>query len=144
MGRSGYSDDYGDDENYNNALELYRRAVRNAFGGKRGRAFLQELLEALDALPEKRLIMGELEREGAVCAIGSVGARRGTKMDDLDIEDAAAIGKRFGIAECMVREIEFTNDDEFCYLRRNGETPEQRWERVRRWVVSMIEHPESV
>lgn len=141
MSRSGYNDDYGSD--YPGQMDLYRSNVQRAFRGKRGRAFMRELLEALDAMPEKRLIVGELQHKGAVCAIGSVGAKRGTRMDDLDVEAPDLIAKRFGIAECMVREIEFENDDDFAY-RRNSETDEQRWTRVRAWVVSMIEKPETV
>jgi len=139
MGRSGYSEDYGDD--HPGQIWLYRSAVRQAFSGKRGRAFMLELLEALDAMPEKRLIAHELQHDGAVCAIGSVGAKRGTKMDDLDPEEADVIAKRFGLAECMVREIAFVNDDDFA--DRSNETPENRFARVRRWVVGQIEKPGS-
>lgn len=142
MSRSGYSEDYDSDCPYPNATELYRGAVRSALRGKRGQAFLRELLEALDALPEKKLIAESLQRDGAVCAIGSVGARRGTKMDDLDPEEAGDIAKRFGIAECMVREIEFVNDDDLCFIWPPI-TDEQRWERVRRWVVRQLENPGS-
>lgn len=139
MGRSGYDDDY-DDSDY--PLALYRGTVRSAFRGKRGRAFMRELLEALDAMPEKRLIVGELQHEGAVCAIGSVGAKRGTRMDDLDVEAPDQVAKRFGIAECMVREIEFNNDDDFA-MHCSGETPEKRWARVRAWVAKNVEDPSS-
>ena len=54
MSRSGYSDDY-------EGLGLYRQTVENALRGKRGQAFLRELLEALDALDEKKLIEGYLK-----------------------------------------------------------------------------------
>ncbi len=141
MSRSGYSDDYCD-EDYPNAADLYRGAVLSAVKGKRGQAFLRELLEALDAMPEKRLIAHDLELDGAVCAIGSVGVKRGTRMDDLDPEDADKIAERFGIAVCMVREIEFTNDDDFAY--RQQETPEQRWTRVRKWVAKVLADPNYV
>lgn len=141
MNRSGYSEDYdGGDEPYANALDLYRGAVRSALGGKRGQAFLREMLEALDAMPQKRLTDYYLQRQnGDVCAIGCVGVRRGTKMDDLDPEEADKIAKRFGIAECMVREIESVNDDDFGVFATL--TDEQRFEKVRRWVVRNLEKP---
>ena len=49
MSRSGYSDDC---EN----LGLWRGAVEKSIKGKRGQAFLKEMLVALDSLPEKKLI----------------------------------------------------------------------------------------
>src|ERR1700744_1892497 len=131
MSRSGYSEDC---EN----LALYREAVRRAIQGKRGRAFLQEMLTALDALPEKRLISHELrDADGEVCAIGSVGLKRGVDMSKLDVEDADQLATAFGIAPSLVREIEFMNDDDFSY--RTGPTPEQRFASMRAWVVKMLE-----
>ena len=64
MSRSGYSDDCSGRE-----LNLWRGAVESAIRGKRGQAFLREMLVALDAMPEKRLIAGELVTPtGEVCA----------------------------------------------------------------------------
>lgn len=134
MSRSGYSEDY--DEQFPNAGWLWMRAVENAVKGKRGQAFLRELSEALEALPNKRLIEGELERDGEVCAIGSVGVRRGIEMRKLDMDDTRAIGKAFRIPPALVAEIESTNDDDFSYRH---ETPEQRYERVLKWVREQIE-----
>lgn len=131
MGRSGYSDDC-------ESLGLWRGAVKKAIRGKRGHAFLQELLTTLDAMPNKRLISDELQdRDGDVCAIGSVGAARGVDMSKLDIENPDQIAKAFGIAPALVQEIEFMNDDDFSYCNRNS-TPEQRFERMLTWVVSML------
>lgn len=132
MSRSGYVDDWDGDE-WSYALCLGRVAV--AFKGKRGQAFLKELLVTLDAMPEKRLIANDLETpEGAVCAIGSVGKARGVDMSKLDPEDAQAVGAAFGIAESMAREIVYVNDEGGDHK----ETPEQRFERIRKWVISKI------
>lgn len=57
MSRSGYSDDY-DGDNWD--LIRWRGAVTSAIRGKRGQAFLREALAALDAMPEKQLIAGDL------------------------------------------------------------------------------------
>jgi hypothetical protein len=63
MSRSGYSDDYDD----GNSLAMYRGVVASAMRGKRGQAFFRDLVDALDAMPEKRLIEGDLIREEPPC-----------------------------------------------------------------------------
>lgn len=130
MSRSGYSDDYDFDPL---ALGRWRAQVASSIRGKRGQAFLRELIEALDALPEKRLIANDLEHAGNVCAIGSVGLRRGVDMSVLDPHDSDTIAGKFGIAHQLVREIEFMNDE--CYY---GTTPEGRWQFMRDWAVSQL------
>jgi len=134
MSRSGYTDD-GNLENYN----LYRANVDRAFAGKRGQAFLKEVLAALDALPEKRLIENMLHEHGEVCAIGSVGKARGLHMPNLeDYEDwdiGIVVAKIFGIAAPMAREIMYMNDSDYG---RDDETPEQRYTRMRKWIAEEI------
>jgi hypothetical protein len=131
MSRSGYSDGCDGWD-----LIRWRGAVNSAIKGKRGQAFLLELLAALDALPEKRLTSGVLEEHGEVCAIGSVGLMRGIDMGKLDVENSEQIAGAFGIAPALVKEIEFINDDDFSY--RDDETPEKRFGRVRNWVVARL------
>ncbi len=133
MNRAAYSDDCGEDQW---ALIRWRGAVASAIKGKRGQAFLREMLEALDAMPEKRLIREELAKDGAVCAIGSVGAKRGVDMSALDPGDHYRLSEVFGIPNALVREIEYTNDD--CWY---GETPERRFDRMRKWVVDQLRSP---
>jgi len=133
MSRSGYSEDYDGDL----PPELYRTAVRNAINGKRGQAFFKEMLSALDSLPEKKLIAEDLEHlDGNVCAIGSVGKARGIDMSKLRPEYARQIANVFGISECLVREIEYENDEGAAYWK--NETPEERFVRMRNWVVAKI------
>lgn len=127
MSRSGYTDDY-------ETIELYRRTVLNAVRGKRGQAFLRDLLAALDAMPSKRLIPHELVNEsGEVCAIGSLGVQRGVDMSQIDALDRDSVAKAFGIAPSLAAEIEYLNDEWHA-----PETPEQRWARMRRWVERML------
>lgn len=135
MSRSGYNDDCGGWE-----LNLWRGAVASAIKGKRGQAFLRELLFALEGMSDKRLIAHELQdEEGQVCAIGRVGQARGTPMSDLDPTYSDAIAKRFGVAEALVKELEFINDDDFGFERYHGrDTPEDRWRRVHAWVKAHI------
>ena len=129
MSRAGYSDDID-----HWALIRWRGQVASAMKGKRGQAFLRELIDALDAMPEKRLIAGELQEGGNVCAIGSVGARRGLDMSGLDPHDPETLSGAFGIAHQLVREIEFMNDEAVCW----NETDEQRWSRMRAWAVENL------
>lgn len=131
MSRSGYVDDY--DEQFPNALALYRTSVEQAIYGKRGQAFLRDLIAALDAMPEKKLISDQLEAEGAVCAIGSVGKMRGVDMSGIDPYDHASLSKTFGIARCLAAEVMFENDEGAGYWVVD-EDPEKRWQRMRDWA----------
>lgn len=138
MSRSGYSEDY--DEEFPNALELFRANIDRTIDGKRGQAFLRDLLGALDALPEKRLIADDLEHQGEVCAIGALGKARGIDMKGIDPEDAKCVAKMFGITAILAREIVFENDEGAGYWAREKETPEARWQRMREWVSGHIKN----
>lgn len=162
MSRSGYVDDMCDQW----AMICYRGAVSSAIRGRRGQAFLREMLAALDAMPEKRLISGALVfdgqpgipwdvrphedvivggdtlvtgcgesvRVGDVCAMGCLGLTRSTKMDGVDAHDAPTVAGLFGIAEALAREIAYVNDEDGY----RAESPELRFERVRKWVVENL------
>lgn len=158
MSRSGYTDDCEDVL----ALGRWRAAVRSAMRGRRGQAFLKELLAALDAMPDKRLIINSLKIDGdqirygdpeiivggdelvdggghvapmgAVCALGAIGEARGMDMSGLDPHESEMIADAFGIARAMACEIVYYNDE--CGSSR--ETPEERWVRMRKWVESRI------
>lgn len=130
MSRSGYSDDVENDW----ALICYRGAVASGIRGKRGQAFLREMLMALDALPEKKLVADELEMAGQVCAIGSVGQARGIDMSKLSPEEYWQVAEAFGISEALTREIVFMNDNDGY----RDETPEKRFDRMRAWVVNNL------
>ena len=163
MSRSGYTDDDGDDPL---AHGRWRAAVRSSLQGKRGQALLKELAEALDAMPDKRLYPGSFATaEGEFCALGVLGAKRGTKMDDLGDEDycdPGFVANRFGIAPAMAAEIMYMNDEyavdvwkwvdvEICGPVRpyypdhgrhtrcvrvhNDKHPQERWQRMRAWVA---------
>lgn len=129
MSRSGYSEEFDDQW----PLIRWRGQVASAIKGKRGQAFLREMLSALDAMPEKRLIAHELRQGGEVCALGSVGAQRGIELESLDPEYPEGLAAVFGIAHQLVQEIEYVNDEEGW-----DKTPEDRWQRVRSWVAASI------
>lgn len=165
MSRSGYTDDFDDPL----AHGRWRQAVRRAVEGKRGQALLRDLVEALDAMPDKRLYPGSFATaDGEFCTLGALGAKRGTKMDDLGDEDecdTGTVGQRFGIAPAMAAEIMYLNDEyavdcwkwvevEFCgpvrphwpdygcHTRQvrvhNDRHPQERWERMRAWALKNL------
>lgn len=133
MSRSGYSDDC-------KYIALYRRAVGNALSSKRGRSFLLELRDALDAMPVKELARGVLnDIDMGCCALGAVARARGMDTSDIDPDWREQVGKRFGIAPCMAAEIAYEND--LNDYSRPNETPTQRWKHMRRWVDKVLEDP---
>lgn len=107
--------------------------MKSAIRGKRGQAFLKELVEALDLMPEKRLIREELRSHGEVCTLGAIGVYRGIAVDAIDPEDHAILACEFGVASQLIQEIEFENDDAV-----RDKTPEDRWKRMRAWAVAQI------
>jgi hypothetical protein len=142
MSRANYTDESDDQW----AQVMWRGAVASAIKGKRGQAFLREMLVALDSLPEKKLISGKLQDETddtAVCSLGAVGRLRGVDLkgfnpegdeDDccyeLDTEGLAGVLK---ISDALTREIMYMNDD--AYSINNAE---ERWMRMRAWVERQI------
>jgi hypothetical protein len=129
MSRSNYSDDTDD----NWQLIKWRGMVASATRGKRGQQFFRDLVAALDAMPEKTLIAYELENLEGVCAIGSLGRARSIDMSKLDQEEPEGVAAAFNIAPCLAQEVVYMND-EWLY----GESPEDRWKRMRRWAEEMI------
>lgn len=130
MSRSGYVDGIED------PLELgrWRAQVLSAIRGRRGQSFLRELATAMDAMPVKELIAEELiDSEGQCCTLGVVCAARGIDVSQIDPDEPDQVAQRLGIAEQMVREIVYKNDEEW------GEpTPAHRWERMRKWVATHL------
>ena len=163
MSRSGYDYDCDDPLAYGR----WRAHVASATRGKRGQRLLRDMLAALDAMADKRLVAHELEvsseadaknaaawasitlrdpseypgwrrpdnvRDGDVCALGSVGKMRGLDMSSLDPHDPDTVASAFDCAAQLAREVTYINDECGPY----GETPEQRFARVRGWVASKI------
>ena len=96
---------------------------------------MREMLEVLEAMPEKRLIAGELQKaDGEVCALGAVGLKWGMRMALIDPEDREQVALKFGIAIALAAEIMFENDEGGS----NHDNPVARWRRMREWVKSQI------
>src|SRR5690348_16978662 len=133
MSRSGYTDDCE-----GGSLACWRGVIASATRGKRGQRFFRDLLTALDAMPVKRLVAGELETdEGEVCALGSLAKAKGATLELDDTYDWDKLGATFDIAYQLACEVMFVNDEAGPY---RGETDEQRWARVRMWTARQI-HP---
>ena len=104
MSRSGYTEDHEDPLEFG----LWRARVASAMRGKRGQAFLRELAAAMDAMPEKVLIDGELiDDDGQCCAIGVVCKARGIDVSRIDYYDREEVGEAVNIAGPMAAEIEY-------------------------------------
>lgn len=139
MSRSGYVDDQ---EQWD--YIRWRGRVSSAIKGRRGQRLLLDLVQALDALPEKRLITDKLILDtGDVCALGAVGLKRGILMWPLNPDDedkdydpdfaADELEGVFDASACLIREIQFLNDEGCSHV-----SPEERWRRVRAWAVKRL------
>ncbi len=138
MSRSDYSD--GECSGWD--LIRWRGAVKSAIRGKRGQKFFKELLAAMDAMQNKILVANELETSsGEFCTLGVLGCARGIEMQEIDPEDHETVAKVFNVSDALVREVVFMNDDGGHYY---GETPEDRWLRMRKWVVENINNDAAV
>ena len=140
MGRHGYVDDLEQKD-----LAMWRGRVTSALRGKRGQAMLRELAAALDAMPEKRLISGLLkDQDGCVCTTGCIlAAKNVPDIVDDEGDDHGWIAGHLNVAECVVQEIEYKNDEYgSAWDLKEGkwipETPEQRWTRMRAWVDKQL------
>ena len=127
MSRSGYS------ENIDNwDMIKWRGVIASATRGKRGQQFFRDIVSALDAMPVKELIYGDLQTpDGGVCALGCLAKHKGISVEKMDTENYEALGKTFNIAPGLAQEVMFMNDE-------YGPTPQRRWQIVRDWAEKQI------
>lgn len=131
MSRSDYSDDI---EQWQ--LIKWRGQLASAIRGKRGQRLLLDLIEAMDAMPEKILIAEDLvNAEGDHCALGVVGKKRGLPIETIDPEDSEFVAEAFDVAHQLACEVVYINNE----AGRYDETPQQRWQRVRDWAVRHVQ-----
>lgn len=111
MSRSGLYEDDGDDPL---ATGRWRGAVKSAINGKRGQAFLRDLAEALDAMPNKVLVAGELQADnGCHCTLGVIGQKRGLNVAKMDVDNYDAIADSLDVNAKVAQEIMWENDEAF-------------------------------
>lgn len=134
MGRAGYDDCGGMDSDERWQWICWRGAVKSAIRGRKGQAFLKEMLAALEALPDAHLIIDEMEDiYGSVCALGAVGQVRKIDLSRIDPYDYSSVAGAFGIPESLAREIMHLNDD-YNYQS----SPRERWYEMKVWLERQI------
>jgi hypothetical protein len=135
VSRHGYTDDYDGEDNG----AMWRGMIASATRGKRGQAFFRALLAALDAMPAKRLVDGELEKDGDYCALGVLAKAKGAVLAGLDTTDWDSLGSLFDIAPQLAQEVMCINDESVDWTQHSTEcAPEERWRIVRGWVARQI------
>lgn len=129
MSRSGYCDDI-EQKDY----AMWRGRVMSAIRGKRGQKLIADLRKALEEMPDKRLVKGELQTSGGdVCSLGCVGVSRGHDFKSLDPEqDNDVLAKTLDVAECLIREIEYENDETF-------RSEEDRYKHMLNWAIRHLQ-----
>lgn len=129
---------YSEDEDYPGQFGLWQANCDRSIAGRAGQLALRELEAALLALPEKRLIAHELERDGDVCAIGALVKYKGiTPKNDPDGE-MDLIGVECGIPRLAAWKLVELNDSILDTKWSDGKliplTPEERYQSVLDWV----------
>jgi len=146
---------FNEDEDFNNQSLLWEANQERCIRGRKGQAALRELEAALLALPEKRLITDELENaRGDVCAIGAlvrfkgkenpmIGDSFGGAEDNLtinadEIERATIdLAQELGVPRLVALAVVRENDEDHYYYPATI-TPEQRYERMLKWVQQAL------
>ena len=140
-------DNYGCDDEHGIPDEFWYQALGRHLNGPQGQANLRRIRAALDALPEKVLISGTFCDGERVCAVGALvayaRAREGQTWhqvlaelpwdDDGYLLETVRQGKLAGLPRTLAEELANLNDEWWGHL-----TPEQRWERARKWVLDRI------
>lgn len=136
--------------------EFWRQAARNALRGRKGQAVLRELREALLALSASRLLKGYFCHDGEVCALGALakyrlergqaipatfGRAQYTRLEEIeraeDVEDEYTtmyLGEKMGLKKTLAWAVAWENDEGGW----DSDTPEQRYQRMSRWVEGQI------
>lgn len=161
MSRHGYSDDMDDVL----AFGRWRAQVASAARGRRGQRFFRDLIEALDAMPEKRLVAESfVDSDGECCTLGALARHRGIDVSDIDpdwgSECAEVAGARLDVARQLAAEAMYENDESvslrvpvilhgprrYPYLRDRPkriwvpatDEAERRWAHMRAWAARHI------
>ena len=131
----------------------YGRWTRNmkvAPGSKNGQRYLRELKAALEAMPLRRLLRGELAgyapgNEELVCALGAFAMYKGTSFNDLDAYQGAdgsiELAQAHGMTQTLAYMVGIENDRtrwDVAARSLRPESPEQTWQRMYDWTCSLI------
>lgn len=129
---------YSDEEEYPGQFDLWQANCRRSIKGTRGQRELRELEAALVALPEKRLIHGELtDDSGGVCAIACYAKHKGVDLSPFDLDDESdQAGIKAGMPRLVAWKVVELNDIELERV-----TEEQRYLAVLEWVREQLAAP---
>ena len=136
---------YEGDGSYDDWDEL--RAWANTNGlerslkGKRGLQVLQDLEQALLALPAPRLIANAVSKDGEFCAVGAFARHKGVDLsrvdgyehEDCDIEETTKIGESAGMQKTLAWDLAYRNDEIYW-----NKTPEERFTAILSWTREKI------
>lgn len=137
---------WSEDEDYPGQFELWQSNCDRSLLGRRGQNALRELEAALLALPDKRLIAGELDNGDDCCAVGALARTKETLIDSDDPEE---VGIACGMPRLVAWKTVEVNDiilstkweppsKEFPHGRSVNLTPEERYEKVLKWVQGCL------
>jgi len=88
--------DYSDDDQM---IWLWMGTAKRAIEGKRGQKVLRELKASLEALPEKKLIYGQVCNGEGVCAVGALAMNRLMQIGKSREEAMAILQKKYPAEE---------------------------------------------
>lgn len=152
MSRSGYTDDC-------EGINLYRGNVERCLKGRKGQAALREMRDALEAMPEKKLVADAFACDDGVCAMGALARHREVEkgvpfdeaqaavidlarrkgLDEGDVNSAAdCAANALSIPRYLAREVAFENDDHDGFGVGRKDDPEARHARMLKWVNEQI------
>jgi len=152
MDRAGYATDCDNDDDWQLRLGRWRGRVASATRGKRGQRFLKLALKALDQMQDKRLARGTfgVGDDGCMCLMSSLATETGkasvlsevlraSALDEWGTRDDPVhanllVAEAFDIASPLAQELVYLNDNGPW-----GETPSERWKRIRRTIAEMIQ-----
>ena len=133
-----------DEEQFTGQFDLFEANIRRSINGRRGQKALHELRDVLLAMPNKRLIKGDLEHDGEFCAIGAYAKAKGVDLANFDPEDDNhdEAGVEAGMPYLVAWKVVWENDEGAPWTQwRNRETAEARYERMLAWVELQLAEP---
>lgn len=106
MNRSGYCEEIDD----NLELGRWRAQVASAIRGKRGQRLLLDLIQYMEAMPDKRIVREALkDDQGQMCLIGCALAARGAEFPE-NVDDYTDASFKLNVATQMIQEMFYIND----------------------------------
>jgi len=135
---------YNDEEQFPGQFALWRANTERQIRGPNGQAVLRELEAALVALPEKRLVMGAIAKDGHVCTVGLLLVLKRTRAGMTHAEAVQQLEQEYGdddeptddiaTREGVVPNLVAWRLVELNDILLDDATPEARYEFVLTWV----------